>query len=112
MKEQDNIDLSGASLADVVAKPKRASLALKAIALSLCLLLVWAALAKIDQVTRAPAQFIAAERTQIVQSPESGVIHAIHVKEGDEVKLGQLLVTLEKERASAAVDDSKSKVAA
>lgn len=33
MKEQDNIDLSGASLADVVAKPKRASLALKAIAL-------------------------------------------------------------------------------
>ena len=55
MKEQDNIDLSGASLADVVAKPKRASLALKAIALSLCLLLVWAALAKIDQVIRAPA---------------------------------------------------------
>ena len=79
MKEQDNIDLSGASLADVVAKPKRASLALKAIALSLCLLLVWAALAKIDQVNSAPAQFIAAERTQFYQSPDSGVIHAIHV---------------------------------
>lgn len=76
------------------------------------LLLIWASLAKIDQVTRTPAQLIAAERTQVIQSPESGVVTQIHVKEGDMVKTGQLLITLEKERAQAAVADSSAKVAA
>ena len=95
-----------------MAQPKNARLALKAIVISLCLLVLWAALAKVDQVTRAPAQFIAAERTQLVQSADAGVITEIHIKEGDVIKKGQALVTLEKERAEAAVDDTKSKVAA
>jgi adhesin transport system membrane fusion protein len=76
------------------------------------LLLGWAFVAEIDQVTRAPATIIAAARTQLVQSVESGVVTRLHVKEGDVVKAGQLLVTLEKERAQAAVDDSSAKVAA
>ena len=36
----------------------------------------------------------------------------LHVKEGDTVKAGQLLATLQKERAAAAVSDSSAKVAA
>jgi adhesin transport system membrane fusion protein len=72
----------------------------------------WSAVAEIDQVTRAPATLIAAARTQMVQSPESGVVTQIHVREGEAVKTGQLLVTLEKERAQAAVADSSAKVAA
>lgn len=75
-------------------------------------LLGWASVAEIDQVTRAPAQIIAAERTQIIQSAESGVVTQVHVKEGQAVVAGQLLVTLEKERAQAAVSDSRAKVAA
>lgn len=76
------------------------------------LLLAWSALSKIDQVTRAPARVIAAERSQVVQAPDAGVVTKLHVREGDVVKTGQLLVTLEKERAQAGVDDSKAKVAA
>lgn len=75
-------------------------------------LLGWAAVAQIDQVTRAPAQLIAVARTQMVQSPESGVVTQIHVREGQDVRVGQLLVTLEKQRAQAAVDDSRAKVGA
>jgi adhesin transport system membrane fusion protein len=67
---------------------------------------------KIDQVTRAQAQIIAAERTQLVQSSDGGVLTQLHVKEGDVVKAGQLLATLQKERAAAAVSDSSAKVAA
>lgn len=96
----------------VFTAPVRARFMLWTLLLSLCALVIWASLAKVDQVTKAPAQFIAADRTQLVQSPEAGVITAIHVKEGDEVSEGQLLVTLEKERAGAAVDDSRAKVAA
>jgi membrane fusion protein, adhesin transport system len=48
----------------------------------------------------------------LVQSPDGGVMTKLHVKEGDEVKAGQVLVTLQKERAQAAVSDTSAKVAA
>lgn len=85
---------------------------LRVTVLALVLLLGWAAVSNIDQVTRAQAQIIPSDRTQVVQAPEMGVIRRLHVKEGDVVKTGQVLVTLEKERAQAAVNDGKAKVAA
>lgn len=93
-------------------QPRGARWSLYGMAAGVLLLLGWAAVAEIDQVTRAPATIIAATRTQLVQSPESGVVTQLHVKEGDTVVAGQLLVTLEKERAAAAVSDSSAKVAA
>jgi adhesin transport system membrane fusion protein len=47
-----------------------------------------------------------------VQSPDGGVLTDLHVKEGQIVKAGQLLATLQKDRAAAAVSDTRSKVAA
>jgi adhesin transport system membrane fusion protein len=85
---------------------------IRVLCLGLVLLVVWSAFAKIDQVTRTSAQIIAEERTQIIQSPDGGVVTRVHVKEGDAVKAGQLLVTLQKERVKAAVADTTSKVAA
>lgn len=93
-------------------EPRGARWVLRAIVLALVLLVVWAALGKIDQVTRAQAVLIAAERTQLVQSPDGGVLTELHVKEGQTVQPGQLLATLQKERAAAAVADSRAKVAA
>lgn len=101
----------GQMLGDL-AEPRRARWSLWLMWLSLVGMVAWASVAEIDQVTRAQAQLIAAARTQLVQSPDGGVITKLHVREGDEVKAGQLLVTLEKERAKAAVSDSSSKVAA
>lgn len=92
--------------------PRRSRWLLRGMVLSFSLLLVWAAFAEIDQVTRAPAQLIAASRTQLVQSVDGGVVTALHVSEGDVVKPGQVLATLEKDRANTSVDDSKAKVAA
>jgi adhesin transport system membrane fusion protein len=81
-------------------------------AIGIIILLVWAGLSNIEQVTRAQAQIITHARTQLVQSPDGGVMTKLHVKEGDEVKAGQVLVTLQKERAQAAVSDTSAKVAA
>ena len=93
-------------------EPWRSRWVLRGIVLALAILLLWAAWAEIDQVTRAPAQLIASSRTQLVQSVDGGVVTELHVAEGDVVKAGQLLATLEKSRAGAAVDDTRAKVAA
>jgi adhesin transport system membrane fusion protein len=93
-------------------RPLKPRLVLLTVVVGLAVALTWAAFARIDQVTRAPARVIAAERSQVVQAPDAGVVTRLHVREGDVVRVGQLLVTLEKERAQAGVDDSRAKVAA
>lgn len=92
--------------------PKQSRWVLRGIGVALALLVLWSAMAKIDQVTRAQAQLIVAARTQLIQSADGGIITELHVKEGDTVKAGQLLATLQKERAEAAVADASAKVAA
>ena len=80
-------------------------------AVVLAAVLVWAAFAELDQISRAPGQIIPAGRTQLIQSAEGGVIDRIFVKEGDLVKRGQVLVTLDSVKLVAAVDEGESKVA-
>lgn len=80
--------------------------------LTIVSLVTWSAFAKIDQVTRATATVIASARTQEIQASDGGVLTQILVKEGDNVKRGQLLVVLEEARAQAAVDNSATKIAA
>jgi len=92
--------------------PSGARWVLRVIMLGLLVLLVWASVGQIDQVTSAQAVLIAADRTQLVQSPDGGVLTELHIKEGQVVKAGQLMATLQKDRAAAAVSDSRSKVAA
>ena len=92
--------------------PQRSRWVLRTIMFALIVLVVWAEFGKIDQVTRAQAVLVASDRTQLVQSPDGGVLTELHVKEGQTVKAGQLLATLQKERAAAAVSDSNAKVAA
>lgn len=80
--------------------------------IGLVLFLSWASYFEIDRSIRAQGQVIATDRTQIIQSPDAGVVQTIRVKEGDVVKKGQELVVLEKERAHAAYTDTLGKVSA
>lgn len=76
------------------------------------ILVIWAYFAQIDQVTRATGTIIASARTQDIQAVEGGVLTEILVREGEDVTKGQLIVTLEEERAQAAVANTGSKIAA
>lgn len=74
--------------------------------------IAWSLWAELDQITRAPGQVIPSGRVQVVQSPDGGVIREIGVREGDVVRKGQLLVTLDRTTSGASVDESRARVAA
>jgi adhesin transport system membrane fusion protein len=73
--------------------------------------ITWAAVFEIDQGVRAQGQVIPEERTQVIQAADGGVLQSLLVSEGQRVRKGQLLASLEKERASAAVDEVQSRIA-
>lgn len=73
---------------------------------------LWASLFKIDQVVHAQGQVIASSRTQVVQAADGGVLVDMKVQEGDEVKAGEIIAVLEKERVLASFTESQGKVMA
>ncbi len=82
------------------------------ISVALVAFIAWSNWAELDQVTRAPGRTIPYARVQIVQSEEGGAISAIHVREGDLVTQGQVLVELDTVQLTAAVEEARAKVAA
>ncbi len=70
------------------------------------LLIVWAALAHVDEVTRGDARVIPSRQLQVVQSLDGGIVSEILVREGQIVEAGQLLLRVEETRATAGVRES------
>lgn len=83
---------------------KAAQYLLYAIAGLLFVTLLWAAIAKLDRVTRGDGKFVPSNRLQQVQYLEGGIIKAILVKPGAEVKKGDVLVTVDPTQINAAMN--------
>ncbi|WP_434563055.1 HlyD family type I secretion periplasmic adaptor subunit [Pseudomonas sp. Z4-20] len=67
------------------------------------LALLWACFGKIDVVATATGKIIPSGKTKIIQASETAVIKAIHVRDGQSVKAGQLLLELDSTSADADV---------
>lgn len=63
--------------------------------------LAWAAIAKLDRVTRGSGRVVSQERNNIVQHYEGGIITQILVAEGDRVDKGETLFRIENSFAQA-----------
>ena len=81
-------------------------------ALAIAGFLIWANWAELDQITRASGQVIASSRNQVIQAPDGGVLAALPVREGAEVKRGELLARFDKTRTEAGYLESAAKAAA
>ena len=66
--------------------------------------LLWATFGRIDVVATAVGKIIPNDRTKVIQPMETAVVKAIHARDGQEVKLGQVLIELD---ATTAVADSE-----
>ena len=62
---------------------------------------LWAAFGTIDIVATAQGKIIPSGHSKVIQPLESGVIHAIHVQNGQEVQEGQVLIELDTTANSA-----------
>lgn len=70
------------------------------------LALVWASIGRVDVVATAAGKTVPGENVKIVQPIEIGAVRAIHVKNGQFVKKGQLLIELDPTLATA--DEAQS----
>ncbi len=78
--------------------PRRAAYAVMAL---FVIALVWAWFGKIDIVSTAPGRIIVGERTKLIQPLEASVVRSVLVKDGERVKVGQVLIELDPTMANA-----------
>ena len=71
------------------------------VAAGFVLFVVWAAFAKLEEVTRGQGQVIPSSKAQIIQAAEPSTVKQILVRSGESVKAGQLLVRLDDTQSSA-----------
>src|SRR5204862_3955607 len=66
-------------------------------------LVVWAALAQVDEVTRGMGKVIPSSKVQLVQAAEPATVATILVRAGQSVRKGELLVRLDDSQSSSAL---------
>jgi len=74
--------------------------------------LAWAAWGTVDIVASAPGRVVAGGRSKLIQPFETGVVRAIHVQDGQEVKAGDVLIELDPTVNAAERDHLQSDLSA
>ncbi len=109
IEEKDHLDWAGdADWARLQQEPLRARQLLRLAAVALFIMLIWAAFASIDEVTRGEARVVPTSQLQIVQSVDGGVVTELLVKEGQTVEAGQMLLKIDPTRFVSSMLESRS----
>ena len=87
-------------------KTQRAQTIVRAAIVVVVLLIIWASLAHVDEVTKGDGKVIPSRQLQLVQSFDGGVVSEILVKEGQVVEKDQLLLKIDETRATSGVRES------
>lgn len=88
------------------AKTHRAQTLVRTAVIVMAVLITWAALAPIDEVTKGDAKVIPSKQLQVIQSLDGGIVSEILVKEGQVVEAGQMLLKIDETRATSGVRES------
>lgn len=69
-----------------------------------CVALLWSLFGRLDIVAVAPGRTVVSSRTKVLQPMETAVVRRILVRDGQQVKAGELLIELDATDASAELD--------
>lgn len=72
-------------------------------AVGMAVMLVWAAVAPVDEITRGMGKVIPSSKVQLIQAAAPSVVQEILVRQGQLVKKGQLLVRLDDSQSASAL---------
>ncbi len=106
--QNEQLDWAGdADWAQLQQEPLRARFLIRFAAVVVVVLLVWAAFAEVDEVTRGEAKVVPTSQVQIIQSVDGGVVDEIMVREGQVVDAGQLLLRVDPTRFASNLGESR-----
>ena len=96
VKDEDDLKYMNSVSAAILMQTKmKTRIILWLAAIIVIWLIVWAYFAQIDALTRGQGKIIPSQQLQIVQNLEGGVVNEILVKEGENVKKGQILLKID-----------------
>lgn len=109
MRPETPFDWSAdAQAARLYRDPLRARRLLHATGIVLVILIIWAALARIDEVTRGEAKVVPSRQLQVIQSLDGGLVSEILVREGQIVEAGDVLVRIDATRFQSSLRENRA----
>lgn len=106
--EEDRLWVEDAEFAMMDQAPLRAKKILYLMIISLLVLVIWAGVTKIDEITRGEGRVIPSQQVQIVQSYDGGIVSELLVHEGETVTKGQPLVKIDQTRAVSSLRENRA----
>jgi adhesin transport system membrane fusion protein len=108
-EEAEAVDFAtDADLAIIRQEPLRARVLLRAIGLVFVVFFLWAAIARLDEVTRGEGKVIPSKQVQVLQSIDGGLVSEILVREGEIVQANQLLIKIDETRFVSSVKENRA----
>ncbi len=105
----DDAFMNGVRAAQITEASPQIAWILYLMAAALAAALTWAAVARVDEVTKADARVVPEGHEQVIASLEGGLLHALYVHEGDQVAAGQDLAELDPTRFQAQQAEGETK---
>lgn len=106
-ESRDITYMSSAAGAVLEQSPRGGQQLLWSIALFFIAMLIWAALAEVDEFTRGEGKVIPSSYVQVVQNLEGGILAELHVRQGQIVKAGQPLLRIDDTRFSSSQREAR-----
>lgn len=88
--------------------PRGAHIILWCSLISMAVLLLWAALAKLDEVTKGEGRVVPSREVQVIQSLDGGMVSQIAVRPGQTVKTGELLLRIDPTRFESSLNENRA----
>jgi membrane fusion protein, adhesin transport system len=97
-----------ADSAIIAQDPLRARKVVRGVLVTVTAFLIWASLFHVDEVTKGEGKAVSSSQLQVIQSLDGGIVKEILVKEGDEVRKGQVLIKLDTTRFASSFNESRA----
>ena len=108
-REKDDLAFLPAALEIVETPPSPIGHAIGATIVALfCIALIWASFGHVDIIATASGKIVPSGRVKLIQPFETGVVRAIHVRDGQSVKAGDVLIELDPTMTTAEQEHIRS----